>query len=98
MTNSITADAFCNTAPNNQDLGFGVMPNDNFVDAFSTLAFRDRTAFDYSLVYNPASPQPYVTKAKYGNDNRPIGVDMTQMNYVRQRGGAPQVSDCAAIF
>jgi hypothetical protein len=36
--------------------------------------------------------------ANFGNDNRPIGPDMNQMNFVRLAGGAPAVSDRAAVF
>jgi hypothetical protein len=87
----------CNTTNTfTQDKGYGAYPNDNFNDAFSTLSFRNAAAFDYTLVYNPASPQAYLTAAKFGADNRPLGVDMTQMNFVRP--ASTQVSDRAAIF
>lgn len=102
-----SAGVTCNTNPNNGDLGFGVQPNDNFNDAFSGLTFQNSAAGDYTLVYNPASPQTYVNSAncpsattacKLGNDNRPVGVDMNQMNYVRLAAGSPQISDRAAVF
>jgi hypothetical protein len=94
----------CNTSPADSDLGFGAQPNDNFnADRFSSLSFLqaspgNNAAPDYTLVYNPSNPQKYTRPSNFGNDNRPIGPDMTQMNFVRLIGGAPSVSDRAAIF
>ena len=89
----------CNTSPAPSDIGFNAQPNDNFnADPFSTLRFNDVKAADYTLMYDPQNLQPYVQPAKYGTDNRPLGVDMTQMNFVRLAGGSPRVSDRAAVF
>jgi len=99
-----TPSLICNTSPADGDRGFGAQPNDNpNGDHFSSLQFLQRSPGnnaepDYTLVYNPSSPQKYVRAANFGNDNRPIGADMTQMNFVRLVGGAPAVSDRAAIF
>jgi len=94
----------CNTNPADNGLGDGAQPNDNpNADHFSSLSFLQASPGnnvppDYTLVSNPSNPQKYMRPANFGTDNRPIGPDMTQMNFVRLAGNAPAVSDRAAIF
>ena len=88
----------CNTGPAPNDSGFNTQPSDNFnADPFASLRFLNTRAADYALQYDPRSIQAYMQPAKFGNDNRPLGVDMTQMNFVRLLG-APSVSDRAVVF
>jgi hypothetical protein len=104
----------CDTGNADGDHGFGAYPNDNFNSvAFSSITFRQASPSntaqpDYAMKFNPSSPQAMISNAncpgtiaagcKLGNDNRPLGVDMSQMNFIRLTGGAPVVSDRAAIF
>jgi len=100
----LVAGLTCNSNPADGNSGAGAQPNDNpNADHFSSLSFLQaipgNTAQpDYTLAYNASSPQKYMQPANFGNDKRPLGPDMTQMNFVRLAGGAPTVSDRAAIF
>jgi hypothetical protein len=87
----------CATTAANNGTGFNAYPNDNPNFSFNSISFRNKTAFDYTPTYDPASPQPLIQEANLGSDNRPVGVDMSQMNFLRLVG-APMVSDRAAIF